>query len=150
MITQAAAPPRADTGHGIPALGRLPAGVTAAIDPMVLRDETPAMRDFIARYADALLVAPLPPLDAVVIYYDPYPDAPNQVSFYFLAPAGMTFEEELEWADLLSDREQALADTLPDAEVEILEWHIDLSYSGFIPAALLSGGGPPWFRHNRR
>ena len=108
------------------------------------------MRDFIARYAEALLVEPLPPLDSVVIYYDPYPDAPNQVSFYLLAPAGMTFEEELEWADLLSDREQALMDTLSDAEVEILEWRIDLSYSGFIPAALVSGGGPPWFRHNRR
>ena len=150
MTTTAATIPGAATGHCIPALARLPAGVTAAIDPTVLRDEPPAVRNFIARYAAALLAEPLPPLDAVIIYCDPYPDTPNQVSFYCLAPAGMSFDEELAWADLLSDREQALADTLPPAEVAILEWRIDLSYSGFIPAALASGGAPPWFRHDRR
>ena len=150
MTTTAATIPGADTGHCIPALARLPAGVTAAIDPTVLRDEPPAMLAFIARYAAALLAEPLPPLDAVVIYHDPHPDTPNQVSFYCLAPAGMTFDEELAWADLLSDREQTLADTLPAAEVEMLEWRIDFSYSGFVPAALASGGAPPWFRHDRR
>ena len=150
MTTTATIPGAAATGHCIPALARLPAGVTAAIDPIVLRDEPPAMLTFIARYAEALLSEPLPPLDAVAIYCDPYSDTPNQVSFYCLAPAGMSFDEELAWADLLSDREQALADTLPAAEVEMLEWRIDFSYSGFVPAALASGGAPPWFRHDRR
>ena len=150
MITQAAAPPRADTGHGIPAFGRLPAGVTAAIDPIVLRDETPAMRDFIARYADALLAEPLPPLAAVIVLCPSYPDTPGQIYFYCLAPAGTPFAEELAWSRMLCDREQAFADTLSNAEANLLDERIALFYSPFFPAGFESGGLPPWFRHDRR
>ena len=114
-MTTTATIPSADTGHCIPALARLPAGVTAAIDPTVLRDETPETLDFIARYAAALLVPPLPPLDAVIVLRPAYPDTPGQIYFYCLAPAGMPFDEELAWSRMLCDREQALADTLSNA-----------------------------------
>ena len=154
MTTAATAIPGTDTGRCIPALARLPAGVTAAIDPMVLRDETPAMRDFIARYAEALLVEPLPPLDAVIVLCPFYPDTPGQIYFYCLAPAGMPFEEELAWSSMLCDREQAFADILSDAEsdaeVALLDDRIALFYSPFFPAGFESGGLPTWFRHDGR
>ena len=148
MTTAAVVTPGAAAAPDIPALAGLPAGVTAAVDPWVLGEETPAMLDFIARYAEALLVAPLPPLDAVIVLYPSYPDSPGQIYFYCLAPAGMTFEDELPWAALLCDREQAFADTLSDAGVELLDARIALFYSPSFPAGFESGGVPPWFRHD--
>ena len=148
--TVAAVMPGADAARCIPALGRLPAGVTAAVDPWVLREETPAVLDFIARYAEALLAAPLPPLEAVIVLYPSYPDSPGLFYFYCLAPAGMDFEEELPWAALLCDREQEFADTLSDDEVALLDERIVLFYAPFFPAGFESGGLPTWFRHDGR
>ena len=157
MTTTAAAIPGADAGRCIPALARLPAGVTAAIDPTVLRDEPPAVRNFIARYAAALLAEPLPPLDAVIVLRPAYPDTPGQIYFYCLAPAGMPFDEELAWSRMLCDREQALADTLSNAKsdadvalVALMDERIALFYASFFPAGFASGGLPPWFRHAGR
>ena len=153
-MTTAAVIPGADAARGIPALARLPAGITAAIDPTVLRDEPPAMLAFIARYAAALLTEPLPPLAAVLVLCPAYPDTPDQIYFYCLAPPGMPFDEELAWSRMLCDREQALANTLcnakSDAEVALLDERIALFYSPFFPAGFASGGLPPWFRHAKR
>ena len=157
MTTAAAVIPGADAARCIPALARLPAGITAAIDPIVLRDEPPAMLAFIARYAAALLAPPLPPLDAVIVLCPAYPDTPGQIYFYCLAPTGMPFDEELAWSRMLCDREQALADALSNAAsdteaalVALMDERIALFYSPFLPAGFASGGLPPWFPHAGR
>ncbi len=127
------------------AFGHLPPHVVTNIDPWVLKYELPATLDFIARYADALLVEPLPPLKSVSVYYDAYADEPLLIAFHCEAPDEMSPEEQLDWEDVLSDREDRFDATLLPAEKRILCDRLALSYGAIAPHIV--GDEPIWFQH---
>ena len=129
------------------AFGRLPQQVITEIDPWVLKHELPSTLDFIARYADALLADPLPPLRSVSVYYDAYADEPLLIAFHCEAPKEISPDEELAWGDTLSDREDRFDATLSDAEKAILQERLALSYIALPPSIV--GDEPIWFQHVR-
>ena len=136
------------TTKQFPAFGRLPPQVVTDIDPWVLKYELPSTLDFIARYADALLVEPLPPLKSVSVYYDAYADEPLLIAFHCEAPDEMSPEEQLDWEDVLSDREDCFDATLLPSEKRILCERLDLSYGAIAPHIM--GDEPIWFQHIKR
>ena len=130
------------------AFGRLPAHVVTDLDPWVIEHELPSTLDFIARYVDALLVDPLPPLQSVSVYYDHYADEPLLIAFHCEAPQELSPAEELAWGDTLSDREDRFDAALSDAEKAILRERLALSYIAIPP--MIVGDEPIWFQHVRR
>ena len=130
------------------AFDRLPPQIITEIDPWVLKHESTSTLGFIARYAEALLADPLPPLKTVSVYYDAYADEPLLIAFHCEVPEETSPDEELAWGDRLSEREERFSATLSDAEKLILRERFALSYIALPP--FIVGDEPTWFQQAKR
>ena len=129
--------------HKIPALDRLPPGVGVIADEWVLKHESPEMLDLISRFLESQLVAPVPPLESVAVYYDVYCDAPFTIALYCLSPE-MSFDKWYQWTGVLSQREREFKASLSSWERDLVTHRIEADYGSGPPG--ITDGEPSWFQ----
>lgn len=122
---------------------RLPPGVNATVDEWVLKHETQEMLGLISRFVESQLVAPLPPLQSVAVYYDVYWDEPFTIAVHCQSPE-MPVAETLQWIRILAQREGEFKASLPSWERDLMTHRIQADYDSDPPRII--DREPTWFQ----
>ena len=125
------------------AFDRLPPGITAEFDRWVVKHESPEMLDLLLRFATCQLIEPMPPLQAVAVYYDVYWEHPFTIALHCQAPE-MPYDEWSRWNRVLSRRQAEFEAALTPRERDLLVHRIQAVYDSEPPRMI--DAEPSWFQ----